>query len=285
MRPFEAELIAFENYLVVQCHLSTLTAAAYCSDIRHFKDSCAGIVPKKEAIIAFLTQLSKNEYTKRSIARKTSSIRMYCRYLQSEKNIDVPEVSQLFESNLSLKLPKIMSKSSLATCLNFTFTNSKSPLRDQAIIKCLYFLGGRVSEVASLSRNKLFSDHVVIKGKGDKERIVPLTSTLSTAITNYLTTEHQQESEWLFPNNRGGHITRQTVSKIIDNLLIGTGITDRITPHSFRHMFATTLLERGMDVREVQLLLGHSSIQTTQIYTHVNKSHLRDVFNAHHPLS
>ena len=281
---FETALKAFENYLIIHCHVSKLTAEAYCSDVRHFKDSCDGIVPDKEAVISFLTKLSENEYTKRSIARKTSSIRMYCRYLQSEHNINVPEISQLFQANLSLQLPKVMSKETLEKCLEYSFPNSRTPFRDQAIVACLFFLGARVSEVASLSLNKLFSDHILIKGKGEKERIVPLTQSLAVILERYLDHEHKRESQWLFPNSRGGTISRQTISNIISNIKVVDN-NDLITPHTFRHMFASILLERGMDLREVQLLLGHTSIQTTQIYTHINKSHLRDVFNAHHPLS
>ena len=282
---FEKEIVKFENYLTIHCHLSKLTASAYVSDVRHFKDTCEGVIPNKNAVITFLKQLSINEYTKRSIARKTSSIRMYCRYLQSERGIEVPEINQLFQSNLSLKLPKVISNESLEVCLDYQFQESKTPYRDQAIIACLFFLGARVTEVTELALNRIFSDHIVIRGKGDKERIVPIAPKLQKKIDQYLEKEHKGQSQWLFPNSRGSKISRQTISAIVSKVSLYIGVKERVTPHTFRHMFATILLERGMDLREVQLLLGHTSIQTTQIYTHVNKSHLRDMFNEHHPLS
>ncbi len=282
---FEKEIIEFENYLTIHCHLSKLTALAYVSDVRHFQDSCDGVVPNKNAVIDFLNQLSVNEYTKRSIARKTSSIRMYCRYLQTERGLDVPEINQLFQSNLSLKLPKVISNESLEVCLSYQFPESKTPYRDRAVIGCLFFLGARVTEVTEIVLNRIFSDHIIIRGKGDKERIVPIAPKLQEILDLYLEKEHASKFQWLFPNSRGSKISRQTITGIVANVVKMIGITERITPHTFRHMFATVLLERGMDLREVQLLLGHTSIQTTQIYTHINKNHLRDMFNEHHPLS
>ena len=276
----------FKSYLVIECHLSKLTVAAYIGDIAHFYQTCKGPIPTKEDVITFLSSLANNEYTKRSISRKVSSLRIYFYFLKHKKQQTVPDIADVFKPNISLNLPKLMSQSSLDKALRYDYSHSRTPLRDQCIVRLLYYSGCRVSEVIGMKKNNVFSDHIVILGKGDKERIMPLANSVKEGVNAYLLNERKDSgSEWLFPGQKGKSITRQTATKILAELKQHCGITERLTPHTLRHMFATTLLDRGMDLREVQLLLGHASIKTTQIYTHLNKTKLRHVFNECHPLS
>jgi len=276
----------FEAYLTIDCHLSKLTVDAYTGDVEHFCRTLNGERPTKPAVISFLNRLSTNEYTKRSMSRKVSSLRLYFHYLKHKQGQDVPSIGDIFQTNASLNLPKLIRQSTIMQVQNHDFFHARYPLRDQCIVALLYYSGCRVSEVIQLKRNRVFLDHIVILGKGNKERIMPLAHVVKSKLSDYMEKELlDSNSEWLFPGRKGRSITRQTVTKILANLKHHCGIVERLTPHTLRHMFATTLLERGMDLREVQLLLGHSSIKTTQIYTHLDKSKLRHVFNACHPLS
>lgn len=276
----------FEAYLTIDCHLSKLTIEAYTGDVEHFCRTLKGENPTKQAVISFLNILSTNEYTKRSMSRKVSSLRLYFHFLKNKQGQDVPSIGDVFQTNASLNLPKLIRQSTLIQVQNHDFSHSRHPLRDQCIVALLYYSGCRVSEVVQMKQGKVFSDHMVILGKGDKERVVPLAKVVKSKLDAYISNElRNPRSEWLFPGRKGRSITRQTVTKVLADLKYHCGIVERLTPHTLRHMFATTLLERGMDLREVQLLLGHSSIKTTQIYTHLDKSKLRNVFNACHPLS
>ena len=276
----------FESYLIVDCHLSKLTVAAYSGDVAHFCQTLQGSVPTKQNVLSFLNQLSANEYTKRSVARKVSSLRLYFYFLKNKHHQEVPEIGNIFQTNPSLNLPKLIRKSTLEQVINYDFFHSKTPLRDQCIVAMLYYSGCRVSEVISMKKTKVFSDHILILGKGNKERMMPLARIVIDKLRIYMENELKaKNTEWLFPGRKSAHITRQTATRILADVKHYCGIKERLTPHTLRHMFATTLLEKGMDLREVQLLLGHSSIKTTQIYTHLNKSKLRNVFNECHPLS
>ena len=211
---------------------------------------------------------------------------MYCQFLASEKGVDVPNIKQLFTSNIELNLPKLMSMETLKLCLSESFASTKHPYRNQCIIGCLFYAGCRVSEVVSMRVNHVFNDHLIIRGKGEKERIVPLSQPLKQRLFNYLNNERKAtNSPWLLNHPSGTHMTRQSITGVIKTMCQRLGITERVTPHTFRHMFATHLLNKGMDIREVQLMLGHASINTTQIYTHLDKTKLRAVFQANHPLS
>ncbi len=276
---------AFETYLLVECHLAKNTIQAYASDIQHFKSVVPHTgAPKKSDIIAFLATLNNNEYTKSSMVRKVSSLRMYCFYLKHKRHLDVPNLDDVFSVNRALVLPKLLSQASLDAVLDHAFVWSTSPQRDACLVGLLYYCGCRVSEVVGLSSNHVFSDHIRVTGKGGRERMVPLAAPMKQRLDAHLGTQ-KTASAWVFPGRGATHISRQTVTRVLRQLATHEGIAERLTPHTLRHMFATQLLARGMDIREVQLMLGHVSITTTQIYTHVNKTGLRHVYNAHHPLS
>ncbi|MEK9726800.1 MAG: tyrosine-type recombinase/integrase [Candidatus Margulisiibacteriota bacterium] len=275
----------FESFLIIECHLSPLSIKAYLSDIKHFESFIKEPRPSEENCVQFLRWLNENEFTKASIRRKVSALRLYMLFLKIKKQWDVPDISSIFESNHTLNLPKLVSKSVLETALDYDFKESPHSLRNQLIIALLFYLGGRVSEVIGIKRDNIFSDHIIINGKGGKQRMVPISRSVQKKMNNYLESIKTGDSTWLFPGQKSQPISRQTVSNLVAELKHACGIHDRLTPHTFRHMFATHLLENGLDLREVQLLLGHSSITTTQIYTHLEKSKLKRTFNKCHPLS
>ena len=280
------DLSLFKQYLVVECHLARLTVDAYCSDVQQYHQEMGQGVPTQDSIVGFLANLSDREYTKQSVARKTSALRMYGHYLNVHQGAQVPDVGALFQSNISVNLPRLVSSNTMQQCLDYTFPLSKTPLRDRCMVAMMYYLGCRVSEVVGMRMQHVFSDHVVVRGKGEKERVVPLAPVVGTILDAYINNERDDASSpWLFFNAKGQALARQTVSLMLSRLVQELGITERLTPHTFRHMFATTLLERGMDLREVQLLLGHASIKTTQVYTHLTNTKLRHMFHQHHPLS
>ncbi len=274
----------FKTYLIVECHLSSLTVSAYIGDVTHFKTTVRKETPTTKEILHFLKILNQNEYTKRSVARKISALRLYCHFLKVKKGCPIPDLTEIFKPNVSLNLPKLIHKSTLKKVLQSDCSFSKTPKRDRAIIALLYYSGCRVSEVVRMKRNKFFSDHIIITGKGEKERVVPLANIVKERIDQFFLTTNGA-SEWLFPGRNGSPISRQTITNLLNACKVHFKISERLTPHTLRHMFATTLLERGMDLREVQLLLGHASIRTTQIYTHLEKSNLKRVYQDCHPLS
>lgn len=278
-------LAQFEVHLVTQCYVSQLTVDAYKQDVQHFYNTQGTWVPTQTDIVSFLAVLHMNEYAKRSVARKVSALGVYCQFLSDAFGYDVPTVSRLFESNLALNLPKLMRKQTLNACLAHDFSDSRHRYRNRCLVACLYYAGCRVSEVVSLKMSHVIHGQFRILGKGGRERIVPIAKPLHDRLSDYLKHEHDGQTEWLFYNAKKRPITRQTVTHVIIGLTDALGGFDRVTPHTFRHMFATHLLEKGMDIRDVQLMLGHASIHTTQIYTHLDQSRLRDVFNRHHPLS
>lgn len=275
----------FKTYLVVECHLSAQTVSAYVSDVNHLKMVIGCDVPNEEHMITYLTALNDAAFMTTSIQRKMSAIKLYLTFLRDKKKEVVPNVGDVFQASTPFRLPKLMTKASLKKALSFDFSGSSHACRNQLIVALLYYAGCRVSEVTDLLRRSVFSDSLIVKGKGEKERIIPMAIPLMERMTAYINTMDNTSSPWLFPGRKKQPITRQTVSNVIKYLRIGTGIMDQLTPHTFRHMFATNLLEKGLDLRDIQLLLGHSSIMTTQIYTHVNTSKLKHTFESYHPLS
>jgi len=277
--------MTFTEYLTIECHLARLTVAAYDSDVRHFKALIQKEVPNDADMVTYLNRLTDDGFATTSIQRKVSAIKLYLFFLRVKQGVEVPDMATLFQPKTSLQLPKLIPSKSLALAVSFSFEGQKQAYRNRLIIALLYYTGCRVSEVVSLPRAHVFSDYILVSGKGGKERMVPLASEVIQRLNVYMGTIGECESKWLFPGRAGRYISRQLVTQILADVKLGCGIMARLTPHTFRHMFATNLLEKGLDLRDIQLLLGHASIQTTQIYTHLDKSKLKRTFNACHPLS
>ena len=226
----------FKTYLLVECHLSAAPIDAYSGDVEHFKSTVNHRSPQKEDVISFLATLTENEYAKTSITRKMSSIRMYFYYLKHRKNTDVPDIGDVFKPNRALKLPKVMSQECLDRVLGHAFNESKTPLRDQCIVALLYYGGCRVSEVVGLDTNHVFSEHLVIQGKGGKERVVQLAGPLINALDIYMHSERKDNGSWVFPGSKGRALSRQTVTGILKKMAQQLGISERLTPHMMRHV-------------------------------------------------
>ncbi len=252
---------------------------------------------------AFLAALAKKGLAPTSRARKLSAIRQFFRFLLAEGLRGDDPSSAIDSPKLGRPLPKILSLEDVEALLKTAAEASEQAedgaarrraLRLNALLEALYATGLRVSELISLPRAVLTTDDRVltVKGKGGRERLVPLNDAARTALAVHLDAVREDEaggkgaSTWLFPSSGGEHLTRQRFGQELKALASEAGIEpSRVSPHVLRHAFASHLLERGADLRTVQQLLGHADISTTQIYTHVIEERLRRLVEQHHPLA
>lgn len=281
----------FADYLSVEKGLARNSIEAYRSDLSHYHQS---LVQQKVRdwskvdrahIIHFLANEDKRGLEATSRARALVSIKLFHRFLTKERYLPEDVTSVLESPKTWKKLPQFLTQSEMETILKQPNTRVKRGLRDRAILEILYAAGARVSEVTGLLKENVFLSESFIKcrGKGSKERLVPLGKTAVEFAGRYLDKRQTSSCPNFFLNPRGLPISRQFVWKIVKKYALMAGITKTITPHTFRHSFATHLLENGADLRVVQELLGHSDISTTQIYTHVSNDRLRKVHAQFHP--
>ncbi|HCM42091.1 MAG TPA: site-specific tyrosine recombinase XerD [Candidatus Omnitrophica bacterium] len=294
----------FTDYLSVEKGLARNSIEAYHSDLMHYLGSLnsqkVGDWSKvdRSHIIKFLAGEDKRGLEATSRARALVSIKLFHRFLTKERYIKEDVTSVLESPKTWKKLPHFLTQSEMELILKQPNTRNKRGLRDRTILEVLYAAGARVSEVTGLLKENVFLDESFIKckGKGSKERLVPLGKTAVQFIRAYLLLRDElyvQEggknfiakttSPNLFLNPHGKPISRQFVWQIVKKYAKSAAIAKEITPHTFRHSFATHLLENGADLRVVQELLGHSDISTTQIYTHVSRDRLRKVHTQFHP--
>jgi integrase/recombinase XerD len=256
-----------------------------------------------EHVRAYLAGLSRKGLAPTSRARKLSAIRQFFRFLLGEGLRADDPCSAVDSPRLGRPLPKILSLAEVETLLETAKNASETAeegtarrraLRLYAALETLYATGLRVSELIALPRNVLTADDRVltVRGKGGRERLVPLNETAQSALRAHLAAvrdgekERRRVSPWLFPSSAGQHLTRQRFGQELKALAVTAGLEPaRVSPHVLRHAFASHLLERGADLRTVQQLLGHADISTTQIYTHVIEERLRRLVEQHHPLA
>ena len=286
----------FLNYLVVEKGLSKKTLDAYSRDIIRYH----GFLHKNKRnrfseedtslILQHLILLRKSGLKARSRARHLVSIRGFYRFLVEEKVLQ-HDPSQLIDlPKASLKLPHVLSTQEIELLLKAPDTKKPSGSRDAAMLELLYAAGLRVSELVhvKLQDVNLEAGFVRVFGKGSKERIVPIGLPAQEKINLYLKTARsaylrQTPSPYLFVARAGKPMTRQGFWKLLRRYAMQAGLNKKITPHSFRHSFATHLLEGGADLRAVQIMLGHVDISTTQIYTHITREHLKKMHQKFHP--
>ncbi|MBQ4646187.1 MAG: tyrosine recombinase [Candidatus Gastranaerophilales bacterium] len=272
------------TYLEMERGLSLNTINAYQSDLFAFFEFIGiqeGIELnnlKRKDFSSYTKHLAKNEINPSTITRKIASIKGLFRYLCHKRIIKVNPSISITPPKLPKRLPKVLTESELEKILKENLS-----IEEYAIVELLYSAGIRVSELTQLELNNIDLAQNMIKvfGKGSKERIVPIGKKCSTALKNYIKKRElialkYDSKPYLFLNEKGEKISRQKIYRIIHSL--GKTIGKDISPHTIRHSFATHLLERGADLRVVQELLGHSSIVTTQLYTHVSKKTLREVY-------
>lgn len=290
----EKSLQVFLEYLSVEKGLSSNTRQSYARDIQKLLDFLEGekINLQKAAdkdLVKFIHFQSRMGLSARSLARLISSLRSYYSFLILDGIIKVNPTIDLSAPKLWFSLPKFLSVKDVDILLRQPDEKQVKGCRDKAMLELLYATGLRVSELVSLKTNdvNLESGFLICKGKGGKERIVPLGNTSALAVKKYLEEARQElwkrETKTLFLTTRGGAFTRQGFWKMLKEYGEQAGLTQKISPHILRHSFATHLLECGADLRSVQLMLGHSQITTTQIYTHVTRKHLRKVYDKFHP--
>ena len=232
-----------------------------------------------------------NPVSKRSINRKISALRTFFKYLQEKQIVKINKISYIAMPKFEKELPNILNKEDLNKLRDVINTGKITGVRDRLIIEMLYSSGMRASELIDLSEYMINIPEREIRviGKGDKERITFFSETARKWLEKYLSDKRKEygnySKETVFTNNRGEKLTTRSLRRLISNYGKEAGIQKEITPHVFRHSFATELLNNGVDIRYLQELLGHSSISTTQVYTHVSKALLKDIYMKTHPLA
>jgi len=293
----EAFLKEYLSVLKLERNLSNNTITSYRNDIssllRFLEERKINDLSeiKYSDLVDFFNVLNKIGLTSTTAARYFSSIKNFFSYLHMSNYIVENPVERLSSPKLSKSLPIVLNVEEIDLILSSPDYNTKLGLRDKALLELLYACGTRVSEIIGLKISDLFLKEDVIRvfGKGSKERIVPIGSSAIRWVEEYLLKsrpllEKRLKSEnVLFLNNRGTKLSRMGVWKIIDRYTKEAGIKKEVHPHTFRHSFATHLLEGGADLRAVQEMLGHADISTTQIYTHIDRDFIKQVHKDFHP--
>ncbi len=298
----ESKIRAFLNYLRVEKGLSENTIAAYRRDLLKFaafaakcRRSLAEI--KREDVIDFLASLYRQKLDSRSVARHLVTVRNFFRFALAEGAVQEDPALNLESPKIRKSLPSYLRLDEVDRLLAQPVTTTPLGMRDKAMLELLYSTGLRVSELVGLRTGDLQMEMGCLRcvGKGDKERLVPVGRPALAAVQQYLREARPQllrhaveaaggrACPYLFLNRHGSKLSRVGFWKILAAYGRRAGLRSKLTPHKLRHSFATHLLERGADLRSVQLLLGHADISTTQIYTHVVQERLKQIYKAHHP--
>jgi integrase/recombinase XerD len=298
---FEVAASSFLNHLQIERGLAANSIAAYRRDLEKFRlflngQDLATVTP--EIITAFEVSLKQASLSVPTINRVDSTLRSFFRHLQQEYGFSDPTL-EIVPSKSARRLPKALTISQMLSLIDAAYKASDPiTLRDKAMLELLYSSGARVSELIGINLNDLSTVQtedgqittLKLRGKGSKERIVPLGSFASTAIDNYcvrirpgLLAKNPKNNPALFLNSRGGRISRQSAWQMVLDAADTAGITDHVSPHVFRHSYATHLLDGGADIRVVQELLGHASVTTTQIYTLITIDKVRESYSMAHP--
>ena len=280
----------YESYLKIERAMSRNTVASYCSDVSIFLSSVpdADVISlTSEDIEAFLT--SSDRLSKRSQARMLSSLRSFFGWLVIEGYIKDNPCDKVDSPKLGRYLPEVLSEEEVEAVIDSVDLSTWQGLRDRAILEVLYGCGLRVSETAGLRISCLYFDEGFVRviGKGNKERLVPVGEMAADAVNAYLERRpapyDTAADDILFLNRFGKPLSRQSMFKMVKTQALLADVRKEISPHTFRHSFATHLVERGADLRMVQEMLGHESITTTEIYTHIDSSTWHREIIQHHP--
>ena len=290
MIPFSHYIDKFINYLSIERNYSSHTCNNYAADLGEFGNFLDSRDTKDLKKIdyfllrKFLSLLNEKRLSKRTISRKISTLKSFFRFMLREGLTKNNPATSLIYPRLDKPLPKFLTEKEVRSILKLLKGSELLDLRDKAILEFLYSTGARVAEMVSLKKEKIdfISGMAKVKGKGRKERLLPLGEPALVSLKNYLDKRVDDNSS-LFINKRGGTLTDRGVRDIIYKYTKKAALTLRVSPHTFRHSFATHLLDRGADLRSVQELLGHSSIATTQVYTHLTIDSLKSVYQKAHP--
>ena len=282
---------SFFTFLYVEKGLSKNTVDAYGNDLNNFlswlnKLDIQDYKNISEALInEYVAYLFKNGLKSSSVNRKISSLKSFYLFLIKKKVISSSPLSEIITPKKQQYLPSSMSEDEVERLLQSPNIELDIETRDKAMIEMLYATGMRISELINLKITDIDIERSVLKvlGKGSKERLIPFGEKASDSLSYYLKKRKKSLAKEVFISNRGKKMTRTGFWQRIKIYLSREGLQDSISPHTLRHAFATHLLNRGADLRSVQLLLGHSDLSTTQIYTHIAKQRLGEVLKKHHP--
>ena len=281
----------YRNYLRLERRMSPNTVASYCHDVEGFLEF-AGCQPREvtpEDISSYLGRKADEGLSKRSSARLLSSLRSFFSWCVEEGEIKDNPCDRVDSPKLGKYLPEVLSVEEVTAIIESVDLGKSGGKRDRAILEVLYGCGLRVSELSSLKMSKVFLDEgfVNVIGKGNKQRLVPLGEMAADAIRAYLPERPIPAAaafeDVLFLNRFGKQLSRVSIFNMVKTQAMAAGVNKEISPHTFRHSFATHLIENGADLRIVQEMLGHESILTTEIYTHIDSSTWHRSILEHHP--
>ena len=291
----EQSVDKFLDAIWMERGLSQNTLGAYRADLMTLgrglaeKNKTIDLADKAE-LLAFIASRVEGGAKPRSTARQLSSFRRFFRYIMREGMRDTDPTSDIEMPRIGRSLPKTLTEDEVESLLSAPNTDEPLGHRDRAMLELLYATGLRVSELINLQQSQVNFNQGVLRivGKGDRERLIPLGDESQRWLKEFIDGPRmeillERQTDYLFPTRRGDRMTRQAFWHIIKRYAQKAGVRKKMSPHSLRHAFATHLLNRGADLRVVQLLLGHSDLSTTQIYTHVARERLKDLHGEHHP--
>ncbi|MGE3953918.1 MAG: site-specific tyrosine recombinase [Parachlamydiales bacterium] len=279
---FKGACREFLAYVGSERGLSPNTISAYERDLESLGTFLGGSPLTAERIIDYLAAQKSSPAT---LSRRLAAFKSACRFWKREGTLKTNPAADLDSPKLWKRLPHFLSNSEVEALLAAPDPTTATGVRDRAILELLYASGLRVSELCSLNIYSVGEGTVRVRGKGGKERVVPVGSKALAALDHYLATFRQAEADPLFLTSRGKRIDRVMVWRQIKSYAKRAGITKPLSPHTLRHSFATHLLDNGAELRVIQEMLGHSDIGTTDRYTHVTTSRLREAFDSYHPRS
>lgn len=293
------DLENFKGYILVEKNFSQHTARAYCADVLSYliwlgDDCCENVDFSK--VREYLHFMRKYDYKKTTIARKIASIRTFYKFLFRENKIDTNPAQNLISPKRPKPLPKFLSLEEIEEILNNINIGTPAGYRNRAILELLWASGMRISELSNLNFGdlNLENNEITVFGKGAKERIILITDRAKTYLEKYIDfarplvakgyeLEPISDNVPVFINKTGYRLQPRMIRNVINEIVEKIELPKHVTPHMFRHSFATHLIENGADLRVVQELLGHASISNTQIYTHISMQHMKDVYEETHP--
>jgi integrase/recombinase XerD len=289
-------LAKYLNYLLIERGVAQNTLEAYGHDLRRF----LGFIQQKslanlqevtpEIIVEYLVLIKSEGLSANSMNRALAALRGFYKYLLMEKKIEQTPLANIELAKVWMRLPDTISKEEMIVILAQPGDQTPAALRDTAMLELLYATGIRVSEMVNLTMNSINWQvgFLTVMGKGSKERIVPIGKTAYDCVRLYVNRARPQlmqkkSTDVLFLNRFGGKFTRQGFWKMVIRYAQKAGLRKKVHPHTFRHSFASHLLEGGADLRTVQVMLGHADISTTQIYTHITRDRLKEIHQKYHP--
>lgn len=298
-RDSKQDLEDFKSYILVEKNFSKHTAKAYYADILSYliwldNNMCEDVNFSK--VREYLHFIQKFNYKKTTIARKIASIRTFYKYLHRERKIENNPAENLISPKRPKSLPKFLTTDEIEQILSNINIDTPAGYRNRAILELLWASGMRVSELSGLNFGSLNleNNEITVFGKGSKERIILITDRAKNYLQGYIdyarnlvargyTPEPITETTPVFINKTGYRLQTRMIRNVINDIVEKIELPKKVTPHMFRHSFATHLIENGADLRVVQELLGHASISNTQIYTHISMQHMKEVYDETHP--